>query len=103
MTMNKSFAEMQWRERYEDLQLEQERKRKMDQSTVEKVAAKVHEAWIDLKKSQGVTTRLADDGEEQMVPYEQLSERAKQADRNTAAATLSALEALGYSIVPPKG
>lgn len=73
----------------------------MDQQTVEKVAAKVHEAWIDLKKSQGVSTRPADDGEEQMVPYESLSERAKQADRNTAAATLSALEALGYTITPP--
>ena len=40
---------------------------------IEKVSAEVHQAWMDSKLTTGVTTRKSEDGEELMVPYEQLS------------------------------
>jgi len=61
---------------------------------VEAVAAKVHEAWMAGKRAQGITTRPAEDGEEQMVPYEQLSEKAKEADRITVRTVYAALAEL---------
>lgn len=59
---------------------------------VEMVSAKVHEAWIKSKQAQGVTTRKAEDSEELMVPYDQLSEKAKELDRNTVKAVYTAIE-----------
>jgi hypothetical protein len=59
---------------------------------IELVSAKVHEAWMDSKRAQGVTTRQAENGEELMVPYEQLSERAKDLDRGTVAAVYAAIQ-----------
>jgi ribA/ribD-fused uncharacterized protein len=47
---------------------------------VEVVSASVHAAWMESKRAQGVTSRMAEDGEELMVPYLQLSEKAKQLD-----------------------
>lgn len=64
------------------------------ESRIEEIAAKVHEAWMDTKKAQGVTSRPSEWGEEQMVPYEQLSDRAKELDRGTVRAVLSAIKAL---------
>jgi hypothetical protein len=58
---------------------------------IEIVSAKVHEAWMDSKKAQGVSSRQAEDGEELMVPYEQLSERAKDLDRGTVKAVYQAI------------
>jgi hypothetical protein len=60
---------------------------------IETVSAKVHEAWMDSKRAQGVTTRKAEDGEELMAPYEQLSEKAKELDRGTVKAVYAAIEA----------
>ena len=60
---------------------------------IEVVSAKVHEAWMDSKRAQGVTSRKAEDGEELMVPYEQLTEKAKQLDRGTVAAVYAAIRA----------
>lgn len=57
----------------------------------EVVAAKVHDAWMRGKLAQGITSRKAEDGEELMVPYEQLSEKQKQADRNLVETVYAAI------------
>lgn len=44
---------------------------------IELVSAKVHDAWMESKKAQGIETRKSETGEELMVPYEELSEEAK--------------------------
>lgn len=48
---------------------------------VERVAHKVHEAWMAEKRDRGVRSRKPEWGEELMVPYAQLSERAKDLNR----------------------
>jgi hypothetical protein len=60
---------------------------------IEVVAAKVHEAWMESKRAQGQTSRKSEAGEELMVPYEQLSEPAKDLDRNTVRAVYAAIRA----------
>lgn len=60
---------------------------------IELVSAKVHEAWIASKTQAGVTTRKSESGEELMVPYDQLSESAKELDRGTVRAVYAAIEA----------
>ena len=57
----------------------------------EDIAARVHEAWMETKRQQGVTSRPSEWGEEQIVPYDELSERAKDLDRGTVRAVLAAL------------
>jgi hypothetical protein len=59
---------------------------------LEVVAAEVHLAWMASKHAQGITSRKAEDGEELMAPYAQLSERAKDLDRNTVRAVYAAIE-----------
>lgn len=67
---------------------------------IEQVSAKVHEDWMKNKLANGVTSRtFAETGEELMVPYEQLTEKAKDADRSTVRTTIKALESLGFLIV----
>jgi hypothetical protein len=61
---------------------------------IEKVAEEVHKAWMKTKKSAGIHSRKAEDGEELMVPYEQLSEKQKDTDRNTVKAVYEAIEKL---------
>jgi 16S rRNA G527 N7-methylase RsmG len=58
---------------------------------IETVAAKVHEAWVESKRAQGITSRTSESGEELMVPYEQLSEGAKELDRATVRAVYEAI------------
>ena len=60
---------------------------------IEVVSAKVHEAWMESKRAQGVTSRKSETGEELMVPYEQLSEPAKNLDRGTVRAVYEAIRA----------
>jgi hypothetical protein len=60
---------------------------------IEAVSAKVHEAWMESKRAQGVTSRQSETGEELMVPYEQLSEPAKELDRATVRAVYAAIRA----------
>lgn len=60
---------------------------------IEIVSAKVHEAWMDSKLKAGVTTRKLETGEELMVPYDQLSDAAKELDRGTVRAVYAAIEA----------
>lgn len=61
---------------------------------IEKVAAEVHQAWMESKKALGIDSRKAEDGEELMLPYEQLSEKAKDLDRNTVKAVYEAITRL---------
>jgi capsular polysaccharide biosynthesis protein len=65
----------------------------MNLPDLELVSAKVHDAWIASKAAQGVTSRKAEDGEELIAPYEQLSEKAKDLDRGTVRAVYDAIEA----------
>jgi len=60
---------------------------------IEIVSSKVHEAWMNGKKAKGVFSRKAENGEELMVPYEELSEAQKDQDRNTVKAVYEAIKA----------
>ena len=60
---------------------------------IELVSSKVHEAWMVSKLKAGVTTRKLETGEELMVPYDQLSDAAKELDRGTVRAVYAAIEA----------
>ncbi|MDQ3745720.1 MAG: RyR domain-containing protein [Acidobacteriota bacterium] len=61
---------------------------------IEAVAAKVHEAWMEAKRARGVSSRRSETGEELMVPYEQLSEEAKELDRSSVRAVYDAIRSL---------
>ena len=61
---------------------------------LELVAEQVHNAWVETKKSQGITSRPSEFGEEQMVPYSMLSERAKDLDRGTVRTVYAAISSL---------
>jgi hypothetical protein len=61
---------------------------------IEAVAAKVHTAWMEAKRAQGITTRKSETGEELMVDYEQLSEKAKELDRGSVRAVYAAIQSL---------
>jgi hypothetical protein len=63
---------------------------------IELVSAKVHEAWMDSKHAAGVSTRKLETGEELMVPYDQLSDAAKELDRGTVRAVYAAIEAASH-------
>jgi hypothetical protein len=64
-----------------------------DLPDVEVVAAKVHAAWMEGKRANGITTRKAENGEELMVDYALLSEGAKDADRITVRTVYDAIRA----------
>ena len=49
---------------------------------IEMVAAAVHESWMQGKRASGITSRKAEDGEELMVPYHQLSAKQQEIDRS---------------------
>lgn len=65
----------------------------MDLPDIEIVSAKVHEAWIQSKIAKGISSRKSEKGEELMVPYEQLSEEAKDLDRGSVRAVYDAIRA----------
>ena len=71
----------------------------MNDELVERLAAAAHDGWMASKRDQGLTSRLAEWGEEFMVPYGQLSERAKDIDRSAVRAVLEAIDRAGYIIV----
>ena len=66
----------------------------MDLPDNEAVAEKVHDAWMESKRAQGMNSRKSETGEELMVPYEQLSEEAKELDRSSVRAVYDAIRAL---------
>jgi hypothetical protein len=63
----------------------------MDLPDIEIVSAEVHQAWMESKRKQGITTRKSESGEELMVPYDVLSEAAKELDRGTVRAVYAAI------------
>lgn len=63
----------------------------MELPDIEVVSAKVHEAWMASKAAQGVTSRKAEDGEELIKPYDQLSDKAQELDRGTVRAVYAAI------------
>ena len=65
----------------------------MELPDIERVAEKVHEAWMASKRAQGITSRKSETGEEMMMPYAQLSEPCKDLDRNTVRAVYEAIRA----------
>lgn len=67
---------------------------------VDQISAKVHEAWMQTKRTQGIESRKSESGEELMVPYDQLSEAAKDLDRGSVRAVLEAIEASGGMVIP---
>jgi hypothetical protein len=58
---------------------------------IEIVSAAAHEGWMESKRALGVTTRKSETGEELMVPYEQLSDAAKDLDRGAVRAVYAAI------------
>lgn len=64
----------------------------MNLPDIETVSAAVHAAWMDSKRANGVTTRKSEDGEELMVPYADLTDKAKELDRGTVRAVYAAIE-----------
>jgi hypothetical protein len=58
---------------------------------LEVVAAAVHTDWIEKKRAAGVASRKSVDGEELMVPYDKLSEAAKNLDRDTVKVVYAAI------------
>ena len=64
----------------------------MDLPDIEIVANLMHEAWMKSKLAQGHTSRRSETGEELMVPYNQLSEAAKDLDRVMVRTVYTAIE-----------
>lgn len=67
---------------------------------VEALAEAAHEAWMETKRAQGITSRNSEWGEDLMVPYCDLTEQAKDLDRGTVRGVLEAVERAGFAIVP---
>lgn len=65
----------------------------MELPDIEVVAAAVHEAWMAAKRLQGISSRPAADGTEQMVPYASLPDELKELDRATVKAVYAAIQA----------
>ena len=63
----------------------------MNLPDIEIVAAKVHEAWMESKREKGIASRKSETGEELMVPYDNLSEDAKELDRASVRAVYKAI------------
>jgi DNA-binding transcriptional ArsR family regulator len=72
----------------------------MIEQAVELASAAVHEKWMATKRGQGVSSRCSESGEELMVPYDQLSEAAKDLDRGSVRATVRALADAGLLADP---
>jgi hypothetical protein len=64
----------------------------MNLPDIEIVAAQVHQAWVETKLAQGVTSRPSACGVEQMAPYADLPDHLKELDRATVRAVYSAIQ-----------
>jgi hypothetical protein len=70
---------------------------------IEQRAEANHIGWMEGKAAIDITTRKAEDGEELMVPWADLTEKAKDLDRYPVRAVLAALTRLGYTITKTPG
>lgn len=66
---------------------------------IELCAESVHDKWVETKRAQGVTSRPAEDGTEQMAPYADLPEHIKDLDRGSVEAVVDALVERGLLVV----
>ena len=64
----------------------------MNLPDIEIVAAEVHQAWIEAKLAQGVTSRPSSCGVEQMAPYATLPDHMQELDRATVRAVYAAIK-----------
>jgi hypothetical protein len=65
----------------------------VDKDTIEKAAENVHDRWVDNQEKKGHKSHKSPDGkEEYMVDYDDLSEPAKQLDRDAVHAVIDALK-----------
>lgn len=70
---------------------------------IELAAAAAHDGWMEGKRAQqGVTSRSAEDGTEQMVPYADLPEAIKEVSREAVRAVLGALDDEGLLRTEPE-
>jgi hypothetical protein len=68
---------------------------------IEALSAEMHNAWMEANRANGVTTAISRlTGEEQMVPYDDLSDVVKEYDRAGAHAFLDTIARLGFEIAP---
>jgi ryanodine receptor 2 len=72
----------------------------------ERLARNAHDRWARLRIAQGWRWGPARDDARMehpsLVPYDALPDSEKQADRDTAMGTVTAMLALGYRIEPPE-
>lgn len=62
-------------------------------------AANIHERWVLENHRKGITTAISRvTGEEQMVPYERLTEQIKEYDRMLVRTMLCCLSTNGYEV-----
>ncbi len=73
----------------------------MNLPDLETVASEVHHEWMESKRAMGLFSRKAEDGEELMVPYEQLSDKAKEFDRSAVRVVYAAIERAISALAPP--
>lgn len=70
-----------------------------DPELVEILSAAAHDGWMEGKRAQGVETRKSEWGEELMVPYPDLSEKAKDLDRYNVRSILAAIDRAGLVLL----
>lgn len=72
---------------------------------IERLAENAHDVWAAKRLAEGWTLGPKKDGDLKqtplLVPYAELPDSEKLYDRELALATLKAIVALGYRIVPP--
>lgn len=71
----------------------------MEADLIEKLSEAAHAGWMEGKRAQGIKSRLSEWGEEFMVPYSEMSERAKDIDRAAVRSVIDAIRALGCRVV----
>jgi hypothetical protein len=65
----------------------------------DELASDAHQAWVDENTRNGITTRISSlTGEEQMVPFDQLSDPVKAYDYALVDVILASLSTRGYHI-----
>lgn len=82
-----------------DVHFSQKKPSTLSSKMIELIASKVHQAWMEKKKSQGYEVYVSSIGENLYVPYADLSEEQKELDRTAAHAVIEGIEETGRIIV----
>lgn len=67
---------------------------------IEVVSRAVHEGWRARKQRMGIKSRRSETGEELMIDYDELSEAAKETNRDMVRTVYSAIEAVNSAAQP---